>query len=40
MNFKGLDTLEALPKDFIVALLAKFDSDMGNISEHVLKDHL
>jgi len=32
MNTKGLDALEALLKDFIVALLAKLDSHIGNLT--------
>ena len=32
INSKGLDTLEALPKGFIVALLAKHDSNLGNLT--------
>ena len=32
MYFKGLDALEALVKDFIVALLAKLDSHMGTLT--------
>jgi len=32
MKSKGLDALEALPKDFIVALLAKLDSHMRHLS--------
>jgi len=32
INSKGFDAFEALLKDFIVALLAKLDSHMGNIT--------
>jgi len=32
MNTKRIDGLEGLLKDFIVALLAKLDSHMGNLT--------
>jgi len=32
INSKGPDTLEALPKGFIVALSAKHNSHLGNLT--------